>query len=612
MNSRTDELRRDKQALLDELNSARPGCVKNAKRICCPFHDDRNPGNSVYESSDGVWRVKCWNAACSFHGDIFDVRAQRTGMSVDDVLKEESGDDWNSERKNTYKPRTVPKTSKEEKKPRWFASEQEIEAAHAGMKLEGKFPYTNPDTDAVECLVYRFRRDDGKKHIPPYTPVDGGWLEKGLEGIRPIFNRKRVRSADHVIIVEGENKVHALTRYGFVGTCNMGGSNSTEYADWSPLAGKKRITIWRDNDEPGMKWQEMVIAALKNLPKPPEEIRIVWVDGLDLPEKGDVADLVRDLEQKKTAKEAIKLTIESIMRDARSELTGSQCLIRYIDNVLAGLHRSIPWSHTFLTSATYALTPGTVTIIYGSPGSSKSLFLLQECIEWSILGVKWSILQLEQTKEYHLRRFMAVWKRDSNLTKHEYVEQHAVELKESVQRDGFAYDTFFNCMFESPLGPKTTTKYALDWIESRFVAGDRIVAVDPISVCTSAKKPWIADLELINAAKTLADKHHGNIILISHTDKSGTMLMGGAALTRFTHCVLKLTAYPPDTFKHVGSPNGGASTQLVNRSIYIEKSRDSYGAMQDVGFLFNVNELFFYEKGQIKKRKREEKGDDLV
>lgn len=601
MSDETDRLRQDPQALLDELNAARPGCVRNAKRICCPFHDDRHPGNSIHQGSDGVWRYKCFNGSCDAKGDIFDIRARRTGRSVEDVLKETSGTYDNS-----FKPKSVPKMSKVEK-PRWFATEAEIEEAHSHLKLEDKFPYRDYKTLEIICLVYRFRKPDGKKHIPPYTPVDGGWLEKGIDGIRPIFNCQRVMESQEVIIVEGENKVKTLTKYGFTATCNMGGSNAADAADWSILSGKHRVTIWRDNDDAGAKWQATMIGILKQLPAPPTEIRLVWVDGLNLKEKGDVADLVKEMEADRTDPETIKATLTGIIRDARGEVGGAEALRILFSEIIAGRHDSIPWSHTYLSRATCAFVPGTVTILYGKPGSSKSLFLLQECIYWTLMDFKVSILELEQNRLYHERRMFAIWKRNSMLTNNDYIKTHPelVDLHVTGE-DEIVMNQLYNRLHESPKGADTTIADVIQWVENRFKAGDRIVCVDPISACASGNKPWIEDKNLINVVKAIADKYRGNVILISHTDKMGENLMGGASLVRFSHCVLKLIAYPHDNYMTVTDTEGRQSQLVINRGLYIEKARDSWGAMYEDGFTFNANELRFHEHGPVKKKRRSE------
>jgi|GEM_PF-1447780 len=38
----------------------------------CPFHDDRNPSFSVYQTADAGWRFKCYSASCGERGDALD------------------------------------------------------------------------------------------------------------------------------------------------------------------------------------------------------------------------------------------------------------------------------------------------------------------------------------------------------------------------------------------------------------------------------------------------------------------------------------------------------------------------------------------------------------
>ena len=49
---------------------------------------------------------------------------------------------------------------------------------------------------------------------------------------------------------------------GAVTTANAGGANAIKQTDLSPLRGRN-VTLWRDSDEAGAKWQEQMIVALR-------------------------------------------------------------------------------------------------------------------------------------------------------------------------------------------------------------------------------------------------------------------------------------------------------------------------------------------------------------
>src|SRR5690606_6375723 len=55
-----------------------------------PGHDDAHPSAALYSDAEGIWRCKCH--ACGWCGDLFDLRALRTGKPLADVLREARGE----------------------------------------------------------------------------------------------------------------------------------------------------------------------------------------------------------------------------------------------------------------------------------------------------------------------------------------------------------------------------------------------------------------------------------------------------------------------------------------------------------------------------------------
>ncbi|MEM9415248.1 MAG: AAA family ATPase [Planctomycetota bacterium] len=80
-----EQTRQSRDALVAEL--AGQGVKGNNCRCPAREHDDKHPSAGVYQGEDGAWRVKCHS--CGFCGDLFDVRAELSGQSVEDVLKAE-------------------------------------------------------------------------------------------------------------------------------------------------------------------------------------------------------------------------------------------------------------------------------------------------------------------------------------------------------------------------------------------------------------------------------------------------------------------------------------------------------------------------------------------
>ena len=63
--------------------------------------------------------------------------------------------------------------------------------------------------------------------------------------------------SESVAVAEGEKCVHLLHDVGIVATTSPCGSRKSQYADWTPLAGKA-VYLWPDNDGNGKKHMEDV------------------------------------------------------------------------------------------------------------------------------------------------------------------------------------------------------------------------------------------------------------------------------------------------------------------------------------------------------------------
>jgi putative DNA primase/helicase len=93
-------------------------------------------------------------------------------------------------------------------------------------------------------------------------------------------------SAETVYLPEGEKDVHTLEEWGFVASCNSGGSGSCKvYALWTGYFLGRHIVILVDNDLEGKKHAATVAEILLPVAA---SVRVVELP--DLPEKGDVTD----------------------------------------------------------------------------------------------------------------------------------------------------------------------------------------------------------------------------------------------------------------------------------------------------------------------------------
>jgi hypothetical protein len=112
----------------------------------------------------------------------------------------------------------------------------------------------------------------------PSSPPSG----KLLYGLADL---QALEDSDWVMVVEGENKVDALSRIDLIAVTS-GSADSADAADWSPLRGR-HVLCWGDNDAAGRRYVETVTAKLRGI-----AASVEWIDvaALNLPAKGDCVD----------------------------------------------------------------------------------------------------------------------------------------------------------------------------------------------------------------------------------------------------------------------------------------------------------------------------------
>lgn len=158
----------------------------------------------------------------------------------------------------------------------------------------------------------RLKHPDGRKWIRPfhYNSMKTNWTlgEPKFNSTKPLYGLLGLKNNDQlsdVWVVEGEQKVDALIKLGFVATTS-GSCSSASNADWKPLRNRS-IVIWPDFDDAGSKYMQEVMTILQSLSC---SIRCIDVVKLKLPSKGDVIDWL-NIHPKATQADILALPIVS-------------------------------------------------------------------------------------------------------------------------------------------------------------------------------------------------------------------------------------------------------------------------------------------------------------
>lgn len=586
-----DTLRMDKTALVAALEQA--GAVIKGNTVKCPFHNDTHPSAGIYQGKDRIWRFKCM--VCDAAGDVYDIRAKVSQTTPAQVIKEALGINKTSNQSsgsNTGTARQGPLAF-----PNVLAVKTYLEKM-AG-RIVGEYKYLEDFT------IYRCETNGVKTYRPVFLSDKGyclGFPPKPWR-LYPSFLDERDKEAAIIVVVEGEKCCDVLSRYGFASTTSAGGAKNAKNSDWTPLAGKQ-VILWPDNDIDGRRYMSDVQQILQSL-SPPARISILDPSKLDLAEGEDVADFVSQLKVLGKPDAEITYAISEFFKTVKVVSISTEVRQRFAD-ISAGLYRAIDWPWDGISALTRALLPGTVTLIVGNPGASKSFKVLQAFAFWFESGIRCSLFEAEEDRTFHLTRALAQRAGQGNLTDTQWVRDNA-ELSEQIITENQEFiDGFGRVIYASPDVQPTLTQLA-GWVETKAKSGCRIIGIDPITAAEREGDAWIADARFLQAIKRTATDYRCSIILVTHPIKAVSFpdlsqVAGSAAYQRFSQTILWLESHDEKESK-VYTTVGTAPTSH-NRTVHILKARNGRGMGLRLAYQFDSARLSLNELGPIMKEKK--------
>ena len=584
----TDErtIRKIQPALVRELELA--GATVQGRTVKCPFHDDRSPSASIYQRDDGAWAFHCHT--CSWDGDIFDVRARRTGQELGDVLP-----GCESPRERTT---TAPKEPAAA-----FGSLEEIKE-HFGDEHRETYLYSEPTARANDLVVVHLHKHK-KKTFRQFHPVDGGYAWGASEKPWPIYDGGLSLETERVLFVEGEKCVEACRTIGVVATTTPCGAGKSEYADMSPLAGR-RVVLWPDRDTAGVNHMQDVAGILEHLRPSPT---VYWIDPetLDLPPKGDVADYIERFGNDAAAQ------IKTVMDNAVSMAGPSDEVVQVYEETISGKRRVVPWPWKLMGRLSRALMPQTLTLLCGEPGMGKSFMLLQAAAYWYAHGEQVAVYELEEDRAFHLSRGLAQELGTSDILEPKWVKNNPDWMRSQLKDKQSFLDGFGRCIFACPDSDISMDDLS-DWVRDRARDGCRVIAVDPVTAASS-EKPWRDDRKCIMDCKSIMRDSKSSLVLVTHPKKARRVkqpdlddLAGGAAFQRFCQTIFWLDRPKHETCSVEKS--AGTMEVELNRVVHFVKTRNGRGEGMRLGFNFSPETLRFIEEGLIKSEKKHVSTED--
>lgn len=570
------------------------------KIVRCPFHDDKHPSAEIKQAASGVWYFHCY--VCDICDDVWALKARTENRPVSEVLKDA----------NPYAPMTPQPTRKPVES---FATIQDLIASYRQRNPQSKIEeineYADPATGQADYATIRILPEgEGKKKFLQVSRSGEGWRYSGASGKLPLFNRTRIQNSDVILVVEGEKCVRFHTSLGtaIAATTSPGGAIAADKADWSPLAGKK-VYVWRDNDEPGKRYEGDVIRELSKL-EPFCQIYRVRVEELGLDEKGDIVDYLAD--ESMTTAEKIA-SFQLVLFDAEP-LNATSALEKKFAKIAAGDFRAIAFPQMpRLSENSKAISPGTITTVCGDPGTGKSFWSLENFWRWIVQKNETAkLLMLEDDPAMHQNRVLAQMSGEAELLDPDFVAENS----ETVQSTFAAYrddlETFSRHL-ETASDQMTLAEIA-DWVINHAENGIRIIGVDPITAAKASDKPWIDDQTFLFRVKPVLERTGASLLLTTHPrmgqagKPSLSGMAGGASYPRFSQCVLWLKNFESEQSSEVW--DGYLRPTVKHRQILqIRKARNGKGQGKNLAVNLNFQNLCFDELGVIESRAGKSSGE---
>lgn len=603
----------DRGALVAALETIGVQFRADGKTCLCPFHEDHHASAGIFESESG-WRFKCHS--CGVSGDVFDMRARLMNCSPADLLRRRVaavGNMTKSRERDApmeaeesdvrHAQRGVNGRVKVTKNGKVFSNLEDAASRLKGLTAENIYRYTNPESGVVDLAIIRFRDTDGKKTFRQLKPQDGGFAWGKPDGLLPLYNRARIAKSNAIVVCEGEKCCHALHGAGFVATTSSGGAGKAGLTDWLPLAGK-HVYLWPDFDEPGLSHMSDVRKIIEKL-KPAPKIYYVSPECLGLDKKGDAADYLLSYDADETRREAIAAVL------SMAKVCGpAGDLEQILHETIHGLRKSLPSGWPIVDASTRMLLPGTVTILCGSPGASKSFMALQMFAKLHADGIPIALFELEEDRAYHLQRLLAQLSGSAYMCDPDWIERNPDLAIRSHSQHAEFLDSFGRRIDDAPSAQMSFDAMS-EWVCKKCEDGARVLGIDPITAAAAGKAPWEAADKFMMRVKPVLAKHRASLVIVSHPRKGGgggsgvktapdmDSLAGGAGFARFSQTILFL--------EHLAAAQNGKVRDAwqrevegyYNRKLRILKSRNAVGHGRIIAFYFDGGSLSLSEVGGL-------------
>lgn len=286
-------------------------------------------------------------------------------------------------------------------------------------------------------------------------------------------------------------------------------------------------------------------------------------------------------------------------------------LFDQIEQEFTGLRSALTLPYLFNLLSTKCFLPGTITIMCGTAGASKSLFVLEMIWRFFESGISVAKLELESGVPFHLRRAIAQMSNNSGVTSDTWARVNQSAMRETLDEHKQRADALVEkAVLQSPIGEKVVDcALLLRWISQEADKGRRLLAIDPITMMETGDKCWIDQMNFIRGARGLVDRKQISLLLVTHprstqSGNGGSLnlenIAGSTAFQRFTDTVFWLQAHDNECGNFTNAfENGRQVQENYNRTIHILKARLGAGSGKKVAYKMEAETLRHIERGFI-------------
>ncbi len=204
---------------------------------------------------------------------------------------------------------------------------------------------------------------------------------------------------------------------------------------------------------------------------------------------------------------------------------GMSDLEKQFEDEISGKRIALALPNWPVLSRTQILGPGTISLICGSPGVSKSFFALEPVWEIHFEGhVKSTIMELESGPKFHCRRSLAQMSGCSQITNIQWVKDNPSDVRDLCNQYRGVMDDMRKVIFAPAPGQRPTCEFLLSWMRRMSDKGYRLLAIDPITIMAGKDLRFLDHERFAEGARSIVEKYDNSLLMVIHPKDSNSEL----------------------------------------------------------------------------------------